>query len=138
MEFEYSQSLSFLPKPFSGFNIRASYTRNYAETIHALLTPQMANAGFSYRFRRTDFNVAFRWTDNTPFNITGTQYRRHWGVVDIGGAYRISDRLSFVFTAKNILDAPVIYMEKSGANAPLGRQYDRIGTLWNFGIKGAY
>ncbi|HRE80138.1 MAG TPA: TonB-dependent receptor, partial [Opitutaceae bacterium] len=43
MELEYSQSLSFLPKPFSGLGVRASYTRNYASVKKANLIPHSIN-----------------------------------------------------------------------------------------------
>jgi hypothetical protein len=43
MELEYSQSLSFLPRPFNGFNVRASYTPNYAEVTLPLMQKIGAN-----------------------------------------------------------------------------------------------
>ena len=45
MDIEYRQSLSFLPFPFNGLNVRASYGRYYASSIRTLLAPHMIKAG---------------------------------------------------------------------------------------------
>ncbi|MSU49456.1 MAG: TonB-dependent receptor [Opitutus sp.] len=136
VEVEYRQSLSFLPGPLRDLNVRASYTRSYADSLIAMINPHMFNAGLSYAYRRFSLNAAFRWTADTPWNATGTQFRRHRAALDGGGAYRLSERISFFFSAKNLLNTPIINMEKVGANPAAGRVYDRMGTLWTFGLKG--
>ena len=116
--------------------MRASYTRSYAESLRPMLNAHMFNAGLSYAFRRASINAAFRWTADTPWNSTGTQYRRHRAALDGGGAFRLTDRISFFFSARNLLNTPIINMEQVGANPAVGRVHDKMGTLWTFGLKG--
>jgi iron complex outermembrane recepter protein len=138
MDIEYRQSLSFLPKPFSGLNVRFSYGRNYASSVRTLLAPHMVKAGLSYNYRRHNFSISYRWTDDTPENTTLTRYRRHESIVDAGGTYGFSDRYSAFFSVKNLFDSPLIGMEEVGGSPALGRTYTRGRTYWLFGIKAVF
>jgi iron complex outermembrane recepter protein len=135
MEYEYSQSLSFLPEPFRGLNIRASYTRNYASVAKANLIPHSINAGLSWAYRRVNAYANFNWRDNYFTNTAATRFYRHRANVDIGGGFRFSARVNAFFAARNIFNEPYVEMERVGANPALGRFYEVNGINWTFGVK---
>ncbi len=136
MELEYSQSLSFLPGPFRGLNVRASYTRSYASIRKANMVPHSINAGLSYAYRKLNLYTNLNWRDNYPTNITGNpRFYRHRANLDIGGGYRINPRMNFFVSARNIFNEPYLIMEQVGANAPVVQFYEVNGTNWTFGVK---
>ena len=139
MEYEYSQSLAFLPEPFRGLNVRASYTRNYAEIKKANLIPHSANAGVSYAYRRASAYANLTWRDNYPTTVSGNpRFYRHRTNLDLGGSYPFSARYSAFFSARNIFNAPYIVMEQVAANPAAAQFYQVIGTNWTFGFKGVW
>jgi len=139
MELEYSQSLSFLPQPFKGLNVRASYTRSYASIPKANMIPHSVNGGVSYAYRGFNIYSALTWRDDYPTTVTGNpRYYRHRANLDVGGGLRINSRYSFFFSARNLFNEPYLIMEKVGANAPVVQFYEVNGTNWTFGIKGVY
>jgi TonB-dependent receptor len=139
MELEYSQSLSFLPAPLKGLNIRASYTRGYASIKKANLVPHSINAGLSYAYRKLNVYTNLNWRDNYPTTVTGNpRFYRHRANLDIGGGYRLTSRYSFFFSARNIFNEPYLIMEQVGANAPAVQFYEVNGTNWTFGVKGVW
>jgi TonB-dependent receptor len=139
MELEYSQSLSFLPDPFKGLNIRASYTRSYASILKANMIPHSVNAGLSYANHRFNVYSNLNWRDNYRTTVTGNpRFYRHRANIDIGGGYRITPRISFFFSARNIFNAPYLIMEQVGSNAPVVQFYEVNGTNWTFGVKSVW
>jgi TonB-dependent receptor len=139
MELEYSQSLSFLPQPFKGLNVRANYTRSYASIRRANMVPHSINGGLSYGYRRVNVYANLNWRDNYPTTVTGTpRFYRHRANVDIGGGYRISDRYNFFFSARNLFNEPFVIMEKLGANPAVSQFYEVNGINWSFGVKATY
>jgi TonB-dependent receptor len=137
MELEYSQSLSFLPDLFRGLNVRASYTRSYASIPKVNMVPHSINAGLSYSYRKLNAYTNLNWRDDYPANISLTtpRFYRHRANLDIGGGYRITPRMNFFFSARNIFNEPYLIMEKVGANAPAVQFYEVNGINWTFGIK---
>jgi outer membrane receptor protein involved in Fe transport len=136
MELEYSQSLSFLPGFLRGFNVRASYTRSYADILKANMVPHSVNAGVSYGHRWFNLYTSLNWRDNFPTTITGNpRFYRHRANIDFGGGIRFTPRISFFFAARNIFNEPYIIMEQVGANAPVHQFYEINGTNWTFGVK---
>ena len=139
MELEYSQSLSFLPGPFRGLNVRASYTRSYASIRKANMVPHSINAGLSYAYRKLNLYTNLNWRDNYPTTITGNpRFYRHRANLDIGGGYRINQRMNFFVSARNIFNEPYLIMEQVGANAPVVQFYEVNGTNWTFGVKSVW
>ncbi len=139
MELEYSQSLSFLPNPFKGLNIRASYTRSYASIPKANMVPHSLNAGLSYSYRRLSIYSNLNWRDNYPTTVTGNpRFYRHRANLDIGGGFPLSRRLSFFFSARNLFNEPYLIMEQVGANAPVVQFYEVNGTNWTVGVKSVW
>lgn len=139
MELEYSQSLSFLPAPFKGLNVRASYTRSYASIRKANMIPHSINAGLSYGYRRLNVYTNLNWRDNYPTTVTGNpRFYRHRSNLDVGGGYRITERYNFFFAARNIFNEPYVIMEQVGTNAPVAQFYEVNGINWTFGVKGVW
>ncbi len=136
MEVEYSQALSFLPGPFKGLNIRASYTRSYASIPKVNMVPHSINAGLSYAYRRFNVYTNLNWRDNYPTTITGNpRFYRHRANLDIGGGYRFGQNTNFFFSARNIFNEPYLIMEQVGKNAPAVQFYEVNGINWTFGVK---
>lgn len=137
MEYEYSQSLSFLPGLLRGLNVRASYTRNYAEVLTANMIPHSVNAGVSYGSRRMNAYVNMRWRDNYPTTTSTTtrRFSRYRTDVDIGGSLVLFERTSVFFSARNIFNEPFLTMEQVGANPAAVQLYMMNGTNWTFGVK---
>ena len=138
MELDYSQSLSFLPRPFKGLNVRASYTRNYSQVVTVNMCPHSVNAGLSYAFKRANLYVSTYWRDYAPLNTTGTSFNRHRMPLDIGGSFKFSRRIEFFFTARNLLNEPVITFQKSGNAPAVPTTYEITGAVWTFGVKGVW
>jgi iron complex outermembrane recepter protein len=138
MELEYSQTLSFLPRPFKSLTARASYTRSYSSVVTPQMSPHGASAGLNYTFRRLNVYGSLNWRDDTPTNIANTLYNRHRAQVDVGGSFRLSSRFSLLFTGRNIDSEPVITMQRIGNNSPVSQTYERTGTIWTFGVKGVW
>jgi iron complex outermembrane receptor protein len=139
MELEYSQSLSFLPGPFKGLNIRASYSRSYASIVKVNLIPHSINAGLSYGYRRLNLYANMNWRDNYPTTVTGNpRFYRHRANLDIGGGYRLTSRINFFFAARNVFNEPYVIMEKVGTNPAVAQFYEVNGTNWTFGVKSVF
>lgn len=136
-ELEYSQSLSFLPKPFNGLNIRGSYTRTYSEVITPQMSPHIAAGGLSYSARGLNLSANLTWRDDSPLDIQGWTYLRHRTSLDAAGSYRLSNRISFFFTVKNLLNAPEIVMTRQVIPAT-STAYRVWGAEWSFGLKGTF
>lgn len=139
MEIEYSQSLSFLPRPFKGLNIRASYTRNYADVIITNMAPHGAYAGLSYSINRFTLNASTNWRDDVPTNVAGTTYVRHRATIDVGGSVKLTRRFTVFLSGRNIRSEPVVTMVRTAGNPPMsGNPYEVTGAIWNLGLKGAW
>lgn len=138
LEFEYSQSLSFLPQPFKGLGMRASYTRTYAQVLVANMTPHLVTAGLTYAFFPVNLYANLNWGDSRPINAGGTQYQRHRLNLDLGGGYRISSRFSAFFSVRNVLDEPFIRMEKVGSNRAAAQFFQKFGVTSTIGVRATY
>lgn len=137
MELEYSQSLSFLPRPFSGLNVRASYTRNYASV---LLTrpPHAVSAGLNYSYKRLHVRTNLIWQDDQPINLTGTEYVRQRTSVDMGGDYRLTARVNLFLSVRNVFNEPYNTMRRLQSGPSVSRKFEIFGTNYTFGIKGVF
>lgn len=138
MELDYSQSLSFLPAPFKGLSVRASYTRNYASVVTPNMSPHGVNAGLSYSFKRLSVYTSAGWRDDVPLNVAGTTYNRHRMPVDVGGSIGLTKRVNFFFTGRNLRSEPVITFQKTGSAPAVPTIYEVTGAVWTFGVKGTF
>lgn len=134
MEIEYNQELRFLPRPLSGFSIRGSYTRTYADTPMTLIVPRSVTAGLNYGRGKFSAYANYTW-DDTNLQAIGTITRayRHEGKVDLGGSYRLTRNWSLYFYGRNVLNAPRLVIERSGNNPWITYGYFTNGTNWTFG-----
>ena len=138
MEIEYSQALSFLPSVFKRLNIRAAYTRNYAEIITINLAPHQLSGGLSYTLGRFSTNVNATWSDDFPLSSTGLSYRRHRTNLDAGAGWRLTKNLSLSVNARNILNSPYVNMQVVAPSAPVWTRSEITGVSYTFAIKGTY
>ena len=138
MELEYSQSLSFLPRPWSGFGLRASYTRNYAQVIVANMSPHLVTAGLTYSHRRGQFYANVNWADDRPINAANTQYQRHRINLDIGGSHRIAPKISAFFSVRNVLNEPFIRMQKVGNTPAAAQFFQTFGVTPTVGVRATF
>ncbi len=138
LELEYSQSLAFLGEKFRRLNVRASYTRNYAEIIRPQLTPHSVSGGINYTLNRFNAYVNANWADDYPLTATGLSYRRHRTNLDAGGGWRLTKHLSLSVSARNLLNSPYINMQHVAPNAPVITRHEITGISYTFAIKGTY
>jgi TonB-dependent receptor len=138
LEFEYSQSLAFLPKLFRGLNVRAAYTRSYSDVVLPGMSPHGASAGLNYTLGRVNVYANSHWRDLLPNNVAGTSVIRQRATLDVGGGLKFSRRYSFFFSGRNIFSHPVITMQKSGTNPWVATTVEVTGAVWTFGVKGVW
>jgi TonB-dependent receptor len=138
LEFEYSQSLSFLPKPFNGLGVRAGYSRIYASRYVPQMVPHGANAGLNFAFRRVSVFANWLWRDDVRTSNDGNTFTRHRAPVDIGGSLQLSRKLSLFFNGRNVLDEPTRLYQFIGPNPAVSTQYLFTPSLWTFGLKAVF
>ena len=138
MELEYSQSLSFLPSPFKGLNVRASYTRNYADVVMVNMSPHGVNAGLGYTYKRLSLFASAGWRDDVPLNVAGTTYNRHRMPIDMGGSVKVTRRIEVFLTGRNICSEPVNTLQKQGKTPAVSTIYEVTGAAWTVGMKGVF
>ncbi len=138
MELEYSQSLSFLPRPWSGFSVRASYTRNYAQVIVANMSPHLVSTGLTYAHRRGQYYANMNWAASRPINAANTQYQRHRISVDVGGSHRISPKVSAFFSVRNVLNESFVRMQKIGDNPAAAVFFQKFGVTPTVGMRATF
>jgi TonB-dependent receptor len=140
LELSYNQQLSFLPGLLRTTNLNLSYTRNYANQYFPGVTPHKVAGSLGWSIGRLSFRSGVVWQDDTPFTSVFGRFQRHNLKVDFGGAYRLSDRLSFFFQGRNVLNDPNLLYEGDplrGQPAVLYR-YGNFGVSWVAGVKGNF
>lgn len=139
MELEYSQSLSFLPGQFKGLNVRASYTRNYAQIIVPNMSPHLVTAGVSYSLGRANLSTSLNWSADRPISATGLSFQRHGLSLDGGGGYRLNEKFSVFFSVRNILNTPFANMQKVGpGDTAVATFYQKFGVTPTVGVKATF
>ena len=140
LELSYNQQLSFLPGLLRTTNLNLSYTRNYANQYFPGVTPHKVAGSLGWSIGRLSFRSGVVWQDDTPFTSVFGRFQRHNLKVDFGGSYRLSDRLSFFFQGRNVLNDPNLLYEGDplrGQPAVLYR-YGNFGVSWVAGVKGNF
>jgi TonB-dependent receptor len=148
---EYNQQLTFLPGTFKGLGLFGSFTRTLwhgmrDDTERIGYMPKSANGGIRYRYGRLNLLVRATWQDGRLMGITEPvngastylddhAYMKERTMIDVSGGFRINKHLSFVFSVRNILNAPQIQY----SNTP-GRMmsYAVYSSFWNCGVKGTF
>ncbi len=155
---EYRQALSFLPKPFDGFDVFANYTRTYAnikgvspdvinQPTNNLynfgwlpgIAPHVVNYGISYKWRRLNLGFKARWTDKMGTTSTRNTWMKANTKVDANISYQVTDRLQVYFNARNLFntrDHTFIGDDENRIGG--GRQIEYYGAYLYFGLKGKF
>lgn len=140
LELSYNQQLSFLPGLLRTTNVNVSYTRNYANQYFPGVTPHKVAGSLGWSIGLLSFRGGAVWQDDTPFTTLFGRFQRHNVKVDFGGAYRLTQNLSFFFQGRNVFNDPNLLYEGDpirGQPALLYR-YGNYGVSWIFGVKGSF
>jgi TonB-dependent receptor len=155
LEASYKQALTFLPQWARGVQVFANGASlrvtgpNITRFTAAQIIPRTGSWGVS--LTRSKFNVRVNWnyrgrqregevatsTSVGPgtYNWTAKRYS-----YDILGEYKLSRRLAAFANLRNVNDAP-LEREIAGPQTPAHAYLDQrveYGSLWTFGIKGAF
>ncbi len=139
-EVGYNQALAFLPGCLRTTNLNLSYTRSYANRYFPGVTPHRVTGSLSFNLWRLSLRTGAIWSDDTPFTSTFGRYQRHNLKVDLTGSVRLTPRMSFFFSGRNIFNDPQLLMEgvpALGAPAALYR-YGNYGVSWIAGVRGNF
>jgi iron complex outermembrane recepter protein len=157
-EFNYSQSLVRLPKPFNGLSVYANYTQlkssgTFAEGVTELggFVPKTINSGITYKWRKFLFRTAANYqsaylrsrtapsgaaADADSWNY---QWYRPLLRVDMNFQYSISERYSIFFDVINVGDRWLTWF--TGPNVSYTsrvRIVDTYGRRFNLGLSGRF
>jgi iron complex outermembrane recepter protein len=138
LELSYSQQLSFLPAFLRGTRAFASYTRTYASERRGGLRPHKLSGGVDLKYKRLTLGLKGVWEDVTPWTNTVGRYRPSIVRWDLGGSYRITDRVSVYFSGRNILEEPHRIFERIGGNRSVLWRLENYGSNWTFGVNGRF
>lgn len=138
LEFDYRQSLNFLPGALRGFNVFASYTRNYADVRRGGMAPHHISAGTSYAYKRFAANIKAIWTPDVPWTQNNTnRFREERIMTDLGFSYQIHPLLTFSASARNVFNTPTRLLESWPEGNTL--LYHAVyGSMWVFSLKGTF
>jgi TonB-dependent receptor len=146
-EINYNQRLTMLPKPFNGLGLFANYTRlktsgTYAEGAQELagFVPKTGNAGASFRWRKIEARVAWRYTGDHLRSYNANVYAqnrfRPVEAIDINLLYQFRPRLGFYFDIINLKNKwPENY---TGGDRGRITFSDEYGTRYNMGVSGRF
>ena len=155
---EYSQSLSFLPRPFQGLSINANYTRTYImmevpdpTQLHVSgspynfgwlpgTAPHVIVYGINYLTPNRRLTVGFkaRWTADTPTTSTYNTWQNQATKVDASASYNL-DRWSVYFNARNIFNVPDhTYIGTNRQQIGGGRAFEYYGAYLYAGVKARF
>lgn len=146
-EFNYNQRLVMLPKPFNGLGIFGNYTYLKTEGTYqagaaelAGFVPKSANAGASFRWRKLEARVAWRYTGDQlrSYNAIVVQQNRFRPVqaIDLNLKYDFHPRLSLYFDIINLKNKwPENYTGRDRGRITFSDSY---GTRYNMGVSGRF
>ncbi|MFO1451073.1 MAG: TonB-dependent receptor [Opitutaceae bacterium] len=139
LELGYNQALSFLPGYLSGLNVSLAYTRLYSNARRPGRVPHRASANLGWAHGRYSIRAGAVWSNATPWTNTYGRWRPDELKVDLSGGYRINQRSSLFFQARNLTNRPLIVYD--GAIEGTAGAVSRVvnaGVLWQFGVKGEF
>jgi TonB-dependent receptor len=152
LDFQYRQSLTFLPAWARGLQLTASGATQRATGAEADnfagMIPRTANVGLV--LIRDRFNLRLTWTYQSRrklAQITGASvgpgtftYATPRRLIDLTGEYRLTKAISLFGNIRNLTDEPEDF-ERWGPETPAYarfRQSDQYGALWIFGLRGSF
>ena len=146
-EFNYNQQFTMLPKPFNGLGVFGNYTYlttagTYREGASELakFVPRTANLGASFRWRKLETRIAWRYTGDYLVsynaNINSQNRFRPVETIDINLSYKLSQRFGVFFDVINLKNKwPENY---TGVDQGRITFSDSYGTRYNMGISGRF
>ncbi|MES2692089.1 MAG: TonB-dependent receptor, partial [Verrucomicrobiota bacterium] len=146
-EINYNQQLTMLPKPFNGLGLFANYTKlsthgtySNGERELAGFVPETANAGVSFRWRRLEARVSWRYTGDylRSYNTNVFAQSRYRAVetTDISLLYKFSPRFAVYVDAINVGNNwPQNYTGTDPGRITFADDY---GTRYNMGVSGRF
>jgi iron complex outermembrane receptor protein len=138
LELSYLQYPTFLPQVLQGTSVNLAYTRTYATERIPGLAPHTFKASISYTYKRVALNVGGVWLDETPaFNTVG-RFRRQNVKFDVGGSFRLNNRLQLYFSGRNIFETPHRIFDTIGGNPKVLSRLENYGSNWAFGVRGSF
>jgi len=152
LDFQYRQSLTFLPSWARGVQVIASGATQRISGVEADnfsgMIPRTASVGLV--LTRPRFNVRANWTmqsERKLAQITGLSvgpgtftYATPRRLLDINAEFNLARRISVFGNLRNAGDEPEDF-ERRGPQTPdraRFRQSDRYGALWIFGLRGNF
>lgn len=139
MEYSYLQYLNFLPSFLQGTSINASYTRTYASQRVQGVVPHAIKGGITYGYKRLRIALNAVFRDDTPwFQGRSDRYLIANVKYDLSGSIRLTERISFYFSGRNIFEEPHSIYETSAGNPDVLFRLENYGTNWSFGLKGTF
>jgi len=146
-EINYNQQFTMLPKPFNGLGVFGNYTYlttagTYREGASELakFVPRTANLGASFRWRKLETRIAWRFTGDYLVsynaNINSQNRFRPVETIDINLSYKLSQRFGVFFDVINLKNKwPENY---TGVDQGRITFSDSYGTRFNMGISGRF
>ena len=153
-EFDYKQSLTFLPQWARGVQVFANMSaqRAVGDTTASFSNYQPRTYNWGVSLSRPKFNVRMNWNyrgrrrgayiAESPRSIEAGTYT--WQskrlYIDLSGEYNLTRRIGIFASMRNLNDATED-TERRGPNTPEHAQLNSredFGGLWTFGVKGTF
>ncbi len=146
-EVNYSQRLVMLPKPFNGLGVFGNYTYLKTEGTYrdgaaelAGFVPKSGNLGASFRWRKFEARVAYRYTGDQLRSYNALVYQqnrfRPVSVIDLNFKYDFHRRAAFYFDIVNLNNKwPDNYTGRDRGRITFSDVY---GTRFNLGVSGRF
>jgi hypothetical protein len=99
--------------------------------------PHNLKGGVGYSYKRFRVGLNAVWRDDSPWN-NNVRYLKANVKFDLNGSYKITDRVAFTFSGRNILQEPHRIFETSAGNPDVLWRYENYGTNWTFGVSGTF
>ena len=147
VEVNYSQALTFLPKPFNGLaafaNLTVLQTRgsfDEGDSDLANYVPRTGNLGLSYAWRMLQFRAAGNYQSTHLFSFNTTpllrQYREENWTVDLNAQVRVRPWLNVFIDVANVFNSwPTVY---NGKDRRRNLFSEVFGARMSMGVSGRF
>jgi iron complex outermembrane receptor protein len=139
VEVSYRHALTFLPRVMQGTSLDVSYTRTETSRRVYNAVPHSIKGGVRYAYKRFTLSFNGIWRDDTPWFVgSSNRYLKSNVKYDISGGVRLSERVTFYFSGRNIFEVPHRIFETTAGNPDVLWRYENYGTNWSFGFRGTF
>lgn len=140
LEIDYSQQLSFLPKPFNGAGVFGNFTRlDYDNYAYYYGSPKwIANGGVSYDYGRFGGRLNANYVGKILNTVSNgfPEYQRDRLQLDLNLEFQINHRFTLFADARNLTNEPSQYTYRGTEDNFI--RILKTGTIWMFGVKGQF